>query len=255
MQQGQAEQVVRTRARLFVQTRHRLDVVVHDIGRRSAQNRQGAVVAATEIGHQDFNLRGRRCGADGLNAGHKVGRSAVAQIIAVHAGDHHVAQLQGGNGARQVGRLIGIERIRAAVAHVAKRAAARAFVTHDHEGRRAFAKAFANIRAGRLFANGDQVVVAQDFLDVVEAAARAGGFDTDPIGLFQQLGGLDLDRDAGQLGSGLLLHTGIVGCGGHGHGTLQGDKPWTKRWPKTAAASSQPTSTPIVERSTVRKPA
>ena len=81
--------------------------------------------------------------------------AAVAQIIAVHAGDHDIAQPQGCDRACQVVRLIQIQWVGPPVAHIAKRAAAGALVAHDHEGGSPFAKALANIGAGRLFADGN----------------------------------------------------------------------------------------------------
>ena len=55
------------------------------------------------------------------------------------------------------------------MAHIAKRAASCAFVTHDHEGGRALAKAFANIGTGGFFAHRHQIVFAQNVFDLVKA--------------------------------------------------------------------------------------
>ena len=46
------------------------------------------------------------------------------------------------------------------MAHVAKRATTGALVAHDHEGRRAFAKALADVGARRFFADGHQFVAS-----------------------------------------------------------------------------------------------
>ena len=59
------------------------------------------------------------------------------------------------------------------MADVAERAAARALVAHDHEGGRALAEAFADVRAAGFFAHGDQLVLAQDVLDFVETGRSA----------------------------------------------------------------------------------
>jgi hypothetical protein len=136
--------------------------VVHHIGRRGLQNFQRAVVAAPEVGHQHFDLRFGRQFARAADALHKVAGTAVAQIVAVHAGDHHVFELELGNGFGQVVGLVHIQRVGAAMAHIAKRAAAGALVAHDHEGGRALAKAFADVGAAGFFAHGDQLVLAQD---------------------------------------------------------------------------------------------
>ena len=65
--------------------------------------------------------------------------------------------------ARRMGRrFIGIERIRAAMTDIAKRATTGALVAHDHKGRGTFAEAFADIRARRFFANGNELVSTKD---------------------------------------------------------------------------------------------
>jgi hypothetical protein len=99
----------------------------------------------------------------------EVAGAAVAQVVAVDAGDHHVLQLQRGDGLGQVLRLVHVQRVGPAVADVAERAAAGALVAHDHEGGRALAEAFADVGAGGFLAHRVQVVLAQDLLDLVEA--------------------------------------------------------------------------------------
>ena len=136
--------------------------------------------------------------------------AAVAQVVAVHAGDHHVTELERGNCLGQIFRLVDIQRVRAAVADIAKRATARALVTHDHEGRRAFAKALTDVRATGFFAHRIEFVLAKDLLDLVKACARTAGLDAYPVGLFQHFGALDLDRNARELGRGLLLGQRVV---------------------------------------------
>ena len=80
-------------------------------------------------------------------------RTTVAQIITIHRGDHHVGELQRCNRAGKVDRLVHIQRVGAAMAHIAKRAATCALITHDHEGSRAFTETFADIWARGLFAD------------------------------------------------------------------------------------------------------
>ena len=94
--------------------------------------------------------------------------TAIAQIVTVDAGDHDIAQLQVGNGARQVGGFIHIQWIGAAMTDVTKGAAPCAFVAHDHEGGGAFAKTFANVGTTGFFANGDQTVLAENVFDLVK---------------------------------------------------------------------------------------
>jgi hypothetical protein len=149
--------------------------------------------------------------------------TAVAQVVAIDAGDDDVLQLQRGDGPGQVERLVDVERVGAAVADIAEGAAPRALVAHDHEGRRALAEALADVRARGFLADGVQAVLAQELLDLVETRdlGRAGraGLDADPVRLLQHLAGRhDADRDARGLRVGLLLDRGVVrlrlgGCG------------------------------------------
>ena len=144
------------------------------------------------------------------------------------------------------------------MAHIAKRASARAFITHDHEGGSAFAKALADIRAGGLLTDGNQLVGPQNVFDFVKTGATRGSFYPDPVGLFQDFGCLHFDRNARQLSAGLLLDHWVVGGAGRagvGHGSFQGDRALCRRAARICAASSQAMVEPIVERSTVRKPA
>ena len=108
-----------------------------------------------------------------LDAGDEMAGAAVAQVVAVDARDHDVLELQRGDRLGEVDRLVGIQRIGPAVADVAERAAPRALVAHDHEGRRAVAEAFADVRARRFLAHRVQLVLAQDLLDLVEARRSA----------------------------------------------------------------------------------
>ncbi len=100
----------------------------------------------------------RRSRAHGLDAGGEMPCPAIAQIVTIDAGDHHVFQLHGGDGARQLCRFVCVRRQRLAVADIAERAAARAQVAEDHESGGAVAEAFADIGAGGFLAHGVQVV-------------------------------------------------------------------------------------------------
>src|SRR5690606_11563841 len=97
------------------------------------------VEPAAEIGYQYFDTRGRRQFADPADAVDEVRSAAVAQVVAIDAGDHHVTQAQRRDGAREVERFLGVEGIGPAVSDVAERATAGALVAHDHEGRGALA--------------------------------------------------------------------------------------------------------------------
>ena len=235
LQQVEAELVVRTGARFLVQARRGFQVVVHHIGRRGLQDVQRAVVAAPEIGHQHLDLGAGRQLAHLADALRKVAGATVAQVVAVHAGDDHVFQLQLGNRLGQVDRLVRIQRVWPAMAHVAKRATAGALVAHDHEGGRAFAEALADVGATGFFADRHQLVGPQHILDLVKTRGGRAGLDADPLRLLQHLGRHDLDRDARGLGLAFLFGGGVVlrhrlrlahgvrfGGGGRGVGAVHG---------------------------------
>ena len=155
-------------------------------------------------GSQHFDARGGRELAHGTDAVGEVACAAVAQVVAVHAGDDHVLELQRSDGAREVAGLLGIRRQRLAVRDIAERAAARAQVAQDHESRRALAEAFADVGTARFFAHGVQAVFAQDALDFLEALAVAQAH-ADPVGLRERSRRHHLDRDACGLQPALLL--------------------------------------------------
>ena len=171
-EQLQRVHVVRSRTRVAIQPRHGFQVVIHHVGRRGFQNLQRAVKSAAKIGHQHFNACRRRKLARSPNTVNEMLRAAVLQVVAIDRRDDDVRKLQRRNRPRQVERLIGVERIGASVADIAKRAAPRALVAHDHEGCSTFAETLADVRARRFLAHGVQIVLAQDALDFVKARGR-----------------------------------------------------------------------------------
>ena len=58
-QQFERVVIVGAGARFFVEARHRFEIVVHHVGRRSDENFQRAVEAAAKIRRENFNARGR----------------------------------------------------------------------------------------------------------------------------------------------------------------------------------------------------
>ena len=213
LQQPERVCIVRTRARLFVQPRHGLEIVVHDVGRGFRQDLQSAIETTAEIRDQHLDPRPGRNLAQLADAVPEMAGPAVAQVVAVHTGDHDVRELQRRDRLGQIRGLVGIERQRPAVTDVAEWATPRADVAHDHERRRAFAEAFADVRAGGFLADGVQMVLAQDLLDLVEARARWGA-NTDPRRLREPFARDDLDGDARSFRSAGLLHAGRVVAGG-----------------------------------------
>ncbi len=95
------------------------------------------------------------------------------------------------------------------MANVAERAATGADVAHDHEGCGAAGEAFAEVRAGRFFADTVQLVLAQQALDAVDFR-RNRDAHADPVGFLRQFGGRDdLDRDACNLLGAAQLDAGF----------------------------------------------
>src|SRR6266851_1596986 len=205
--------IVGTRARLLVEARDGLEVVIHHVRRRHAENVESARKAASEIGNQHLDTRRRRMLTHGADTIDEMLRAAVAQVVAIDAGDHDIAKFQRGNRLGQVQRLFGIERQRTSVSDVAERTAACAKLAHDHERRRTFAEALADVRAGCFFANGMQIVLPQDALDVVKAG-RGWRSRAYPRGLLQPLPDHDFYGNSRSLGAALVLYPG--GCGRKG---------------------------------------
>jgi len=86
--------IVTARTRLAVQPWHRFEVVIHDVRRRRAQELERALQPTAEVGDQDFDPRLRRQGPHGADAIDEMLRAAVAQIVAIHARDHDIGQIQ-----------------------------------------------------------------------------------------------------------------------------------------------------------------
>src|SRR5260370_39628453 len=99
-------------------------------------------------------------------------RAAILEVVAIDAGDYHVAQLHLARHAGDVGRLIGIE-LHVVLSGIefldaAKSAAARAALAENHEGGRATVEALVDVRAARLFADGVQLAFAQAAFQVIQ---------------------------------------------------------------------------------------
>ena len=67
------------------------------------------------------------------------------------------------------------------VFHITKTAGAGTNIAHDHESRRAFTKAFANIRAGGFFANSVQFLVTKNIFYLVEMTVQRRGLYANPL--------------------------------------------------------------------------
>src|SRR5690606_11460025 len=78
----------------------------------------------------------------------------------------------------------------------------------------ALAEALADVGARGFLAHRVQLVLAQDLLDLVEAAGGRARPHADPFGLAQDLVLLHLHGDARELGRRLLFGGGLVGLDG-----------------------------------------
>ncbi len=116
----------------------------------------------------------------------------------------------------------------------AERAAARANLAEDHEGRGAVAEALVDVRATGLFADRDQAVLPQLGLEVLH---RVAGRDAhaDPRGLAQLRHIGELHRRAVDLVPADLLDAGLQG---RGRGTVGRDRP-PEEWCGQLAGSWQ----------------
>jgi hypothetical protein len=136
--------------------------------------------------------------------------TAIAQVVTVYRGHHHILQAHGGHALGQVLGLVFVQRIRAAMTHITEGAASGADVTHDHEGGRAFAEALADIRAGGFFAHGMQFLITQNLFDFMKTLA-GGQLGANPFRLFQFfIQRHDLDGDACGFGGAFMLDPCLV---------------------------------------------
>jgi len=90
-----------------------------------------------------------------------------------------MGEAQFGDGVGDALRFARLQRLREPRAHVAEGAGPRARVAHDHERRVLLFPAFADIGTARFLANGDEAVLAHDFLRFREFFG-AGRLDPDP---------------------------------------------------------------------------
>jgi hypothetical protein len=161
--------VARLRPRACVEPRDGLDVVVeHD--RSGADHGLKRLPVALEVGDQDFDLARRRAMPDRAYAGGEDAGAAVREVVPVHGGDDGVVEAERFDCARQPQRLEQVETVGAAGSDGAEAAGARADVTEDHECRGARVEALADVRAARLLANGVELLLAHDALDLQVAA-------------------------------------------------------------------------------------
>src|SRR5206468_3852892 len=110
--------------------------------------------------HEDLDRRRRGGFPYFCNAVDEMPGAAVFQIVAIDARDYDIRETELRDRLRQMSWLFGIGGERAAVRHVAERAAAGTDVAEDHERRRALAETLADVRAGRFLADRVQLLLA-----------------------------------------------------------------------------------------------
>ena len=181
LEQLEAPRVLAARARHAVEPRHRLGVVVQDVGPRVEHGAQRRFLAL-EVGNQHLDAA---VGHPRLDLADRVGedrRAAVGQVVAIDRRDDGVAQAHRLHRFGDAHRLVEVERGRPAVLHGAVGAGARAHVAEDHEGGGAVVPALADVRAVRVLADRVELQVAHDALEP-EVVLRTRGADLQPVGL------------------------------------------------------------------------
>ena len=179
----QAERVVVARAgpHLGVEPGHRLQVVVVDVRAGGGHRFDGAGLVA-EVRGEDLDGGAGRGLADARDRTHELGGPAVVEIVAVHRGDDHVVEAEGGDRSREFRRLARVHRLRPAGRHVAEGAGPGAHRAQDHDGGVALGPALADIGAGGFFTHGVQPVRAHQPPGGV-VGGRGRRLDPEPAGL------------------------------------------------------------------------
>jgi hypothetical protein len=160
VQQLEAALVASLRAQPGEQARDGLDVVVEHLGRRVEHHAQ-RLALALEVRRQHLDAGLRERGVQGADGRREVRGAAVAQVVAVDRGQHHVAQAHAGRGLGHARGLAGVRRERAGGRDRAVAAAARAAVPEQHERGRAAREALPQVRAAGLLADGVEGLLTQ----------------------------------------------------------------------------------------------
>ena len=168
-------------ARHPVEPRHRLEVVIEDVGARR-HHRAQRVLAPLEVRDQQFDGGFRHPKANLPHDRRVVRRAAVGDVVAVHRCHHDVAQRHRLHRLREPARFPGVQGQRRAVRHRAVGAVPRADVAHDQEGGRPVVPALAHVGAVRLLADGVELQFPHQAADL-DVARPARGLHLEPAGL------------------------------------------------------------------------
>ena len=175
--------IARARAHFGIEARNRFKIVVKHVRARFNDDLQDRRIAFDKIRRQDFDGCVRALTPDRANGLREMLRPAIKHIIAVHGGDDHMVEPQFLDRIRDPTRLEHVQIFRRlACRDIAEGTSPRADLTHDHHRGVALVPAFADIRAARLFADGDQLMLTHNVARGLIAFTHRR-FDPDPIGL------------------------------------------------------------------------
>ena len=114
VEQFQRSRVAAARTGHAIQARHRLGIVVEDVGPRIEHGTE-RVFVAPKIGNQDLDAALRQAGAGLTNRLREDRGAAVAEVVAVDRCDHDIGEIQRTNRIRDADRLVNVERRRPSV--------------------------------------------------------------------------------------------------------------------------------------------
>ncbi len=133
-------------------------------------------VGALKIGHQHLDTASGEALANGADGEREQLRAAVLAVVAIDAGDHGELEVERGARLGHPARLVVIDGEGRALLHGAESAATRAHIAQDHEGGGAAVPAVTDVGARGALADGVQVELLHEFLQVVIVLAdRRGG--------------------------------------------------------------------------------
>ena len=166
-----------------IEPRHRLEIVVEDVGPGFDDGLDRARLAH-EVGGQDLD-GGRRGGvADRPDDGREMAGAAIVEVVAVDRGDHDMVQAELAHRLGDMRRLVRIDQVRPSGRDVAEGAGTGAHAAQDHHRGVLLLPALADVGAGRLLADGVELEAAHQRAGLV-IFRRDRRLDPDPVRLAQ----------------------------------------------------------------------
>ena len=138
--------VTGARSHHAIEPRHRFGVVVQHL-RLGLDHDADGLFLSLKIGDKHFHLAARRLAANLLDDHGKGAGASQNIVVAVHAGDHRMFQVENGDRFRHPAGFVEVDRVRPALGHGAETAAAGTGIAQHHEGRGALVPALADVRA------------------------------------------------------------------------------------------------------------